>query len=77
MQFQGLENPIQVSPHHSHTLSGFVTDMMSLKPAKGRTPSTCSGLCVCSQTEEIGGSVVRLQGQMSVRVGSVRHRGLG
>ncbi|XP_008830854.1 bile acid receptor isoform X2 [Nannospalax galili] len=35
MQFQGLENPFQISPHHSHTPSGFVPDMMSVKPAKG------------------------------------------
>ncbi|XP_069847141.1 bile acid receptor isoform X2 [Dipodomys merriami] len=35
MQFQGLENPIQISPHHSHISAGFVTEMMSMKPAKG------------------------------------------
>ncbi|MEJ1277123.1 nuclear receptor subfamily 1 group H member 4 [Cricetulus griseus] len=35
MQFQGLENPVQISLHHSHRLSGFVPDVMSLKPTKG------------------------------------------
>ncbi|XP_049638776.1 bile acid receptor isoform X2 [Suncus etruscus] len=35
MQFQELENPIQVSPHNSYTSSGFLMDMMSLKPSKG------------------------------------------
>lgn len=37
MQFQGLDNPVQFSPHHSHTPSEFVTEMMSMKPAKGKT----------------------------------------
>lgn len=36
MQFQGLENPIQISLHHSHRLSGFVPDVMNVKPSKGR-----------------------------------------
>lgn len=36
MQFQGLENPIQISLPHSHRLSGFLPDVMSLKPGKGR-----------------------------------------
>ncbi|CAH7324748.1 Nr1h4 [Phodopus roborovskii] len=35
MQFQDLENPVQVSLHHSHRLAGFVPDVMSSKPAKG------------------------------------------
>ncbi|XP_057614041.1 bile acid receptor isoform X1 [Chionomys nivalis] len=35
MQFQGLENPIQISLHHSHRLSGFVPDVMNVKPSKG------------------------------------------
>uniref|UniRef100_UPI000017F237 bile acid receptor isoform 3 n=1 Tax=Rattus norvegicus TaxID=10116 RepID=UPI000017F237 len=35
MQFQGLENPIQISLQHSHRLSGFASDRMSSKPAKG------------------------------------------
>ncbi|XP_018894988.1 bile acid receptor isoform X1 [Gorilla gorilla gorilla] len=35
MQFQGLENPIQISPHCSCTPSGFFMEMMSMKPAKG------------------------------------------
>ncbi|XP_045319744.1 bile acid receptor isoform X5 [Leopardus geoffroyi] len=35
MQFQGLEYPIQSSPHHSHISSGFVMEMMSMKPDKG------------------------------------------
>ncbi|XP_015853942.1 bile acid receptor isoform X2 [Peromyscus maniculatus bairdii] len=35
MQFQGLENPIQISLPHSHRLSGFLPDVMSLKPGKG------------------------------------------
>ncbi|XP_004469262.1 bile acid receptor isoform X1 [Dasypus novemcinctus] len=35
MQFQGLENPIQSSPRHSHTSAGFVMEMMSPKPPKG------------------------------------------
>lgn len=37
MQFQELENPAQISPCHSCTPSGFIMDMMGLKPAKGRT----------------------------------------
>lgn len=36
MQSQGLENPIQISLHHSHRLSGFVPDAMNVKPSKGR-----------------------------------------
>ncbi|XP_045043163.1 bile acid receptor isoform X9 [Desmodus rotundus] len=35
MQFQELENPAQISPCHSCTPSGFIMDMMGLKPAKG------------------------------------------
>ncbi|XP_023394529.2 bile acid receptor [Loxodonta africana] len=35
MQFQGLENPTQSNPHHSHTASGFIMEMMGTKPAKG------------------------------------------
>ncbi|KAK2493264.1 hypothetical protein MC885_004091 [Smutsia gigantea] len=35
MQFQELENLIQISPCHSHTPSGFVMEMMNVKPAKG------------------------------------------
>ncbi|XP_008062882.1 bile acid receptor isoform X2 [Carlito syrichta] len=35
MQFQGLENPIQSSLHHSCTPPAFLTDTMSLKPTKG------------------------------------------
>lgn len=35
MQFQELENLIQISPCHSRTPSGFVMEMMSVKPAKG------------------------------------------
>lgn len=35
MQFQGLENPVQISLHHSHRLPGFTPDGMSVKPAKG------------------------------------------
>lgn len=45
MQFQELENLIQISPCHSRTPSGFVMEMMSVKPAKGRTlftVPTCS-----------------------------------
>lgn len=41
MQFQGLENPIQISLHHSHRLSGFVPEGMSVKPAKGRSLHLC------------------------------------
>ena len=41
MQFQGLENPVQISLHHSHRLSGFVPDGMSVKPAKGRSVHRC------------------------------------
>lgn len=37
MQFQGLENPIQSSPRHRHTSSGFIMEMMSMKPDKGKT----------------------------------------
>lgn len=48
MQFQGLENPIQISLHHSHRLSGFVPDGMSVKPAKGRSLHRCP--CVGSTT---------------------------
>uniref|UniRef100_A0A4W2F3E8 Bile acid receptor n=1 Tax=Bos indicus x Bos taurus TaxID=30522 RepID=A0A4W2F3E8_BOBOX len=35
MQFQELENPVQISPCHSHTSSGFAMEVMSMKPAKG------------------------------------------
>ncbi|XP_055974692.1 bile acid receptor isoform X2 [Sorex fumeus] len=35
MQFQELDNPIQNSLYHSHTDSGFLMEMMSLKPSKG------------------------------------------
>ncbi|KAI4587833.1 hypothetical protein MJG53_020511 [Ovis ammon polii x Ovis aries] len=35
MQFQELENPVQISPCHSHTSSGFTMEVMSMKPAKG------------------------------------------
>lgn len=37
MQFQELENPVHSSPCHSRTPSGFVMEMMGMKPAKGRT----------------------------------------
>lgn len=40
MQFQGLENPAQGSSHHSPALSGFVTELMGPKPAKGRMLAT-------------------------------------
>lgn len=56
MQFQELENPIQISPHCSCTPSGFFTEMMSMKPAKGRTPFTGAlRSCSCNWTEEIWG----------------------
>ncbi|ELK25983.1 Bile acid receptor [Myotis davidii] len=35
MQFQELENPVQISPCQSCTSSGSVMEMMSMKPAKG------------------------------------------
>ncbi|KAB0349568.1 hypothetical protein FD754_014425 [Muntiacus muntjak] len=35
MQFQELENPVQISPCHSHMSSGFAMEVMSVKPAKG------------------------------------------
>lgn len=37
MQFQELENPVQISPCHSCVSSGSVLEMMSVRPAKGRT----------------------------------------
>ncbi|XP_021029526.1 bile acid receptor isoform X2 [Mus caroli] len=43
MQFQGLENPIQISLHHSHRLSGFVPDGMSVKPTKGMLTEHSAG----------------------------------
>lgn len=50
MQFQGLENPVQMSLPHSHRLSGFVPDGMSVKPAKGRSLHRCPcvRLCYCT-----------------------------
>lgn len=45
MQFQELENPVQISPCHSHTSSGFAMEVMSMKPAKGKRVFTaaCGG----------------------------------
>lgn len=41
MQFQELENPVQNSLCHGCTSPGFITEMMSVKPAKGRI--LCAG----------------------------------
>nr|XP_003476150.1 bile acid receptor isoform X2 [Cavia porcellus] len=43
MQFQGLENPAQGSSHHSPALSGFVTELMGPKPAKGVLSEPAAG----------------------------------
>ncbi|KFO30304.1 Bile acid receptor [Fukomys damarensis] len=43
MQFQGVETPIQISPHRSHTPLGFVTEMTSLKAAKGVLSEPAAG----------------------------------
>nr|XP_012419029.1 PREDICTED: bile acid receptor isoform X3 [Odobenus rosmarus divergens] len=43
MQFQGLENPIQSSPRHRHTSSGFIMEMMSMKPDKGVLTEQAAG----------------------------------
>ncbi|XP_073940310.1 bile acid receptor isoform X4 [Castor canadensis] len=51
MQFQGLDNPVQFSPHHSHTPSEFVTEMMSMKPAKGVLPEQAA--CPLGQTLDV------------------------
>lgn len=42
MQFQELENPVQISPCHSHTSSGFAMEVMSVKPAKGKRVFTAA-----------------------------------
>lgn len=69
MQFQGLENPIQISLQHSHRLSGFASDRMSSKPAKGR-PLCPLSLCGLSyHVGEIQGYLVRGQNRHSLSKG--------
>ncbi|KAM5251161.1 bile acid receptor isoform 3-T5 [Hipposideros larvatus] len=43
MQFQELENPVQISPCHGCAPSGFVMEMMSVKPAKGVLTEQAAG----------------------------------
>lgn len=78
MQFQELENPIQIRPCHSPMSSGFAMEMMSVKPAKGKRLFTgARGEASATGLRNMGDFCLRLQLQISVNDGSSRTRRLG